>query len=144
MNQRTKQKSKSNFKSVFIVDPVKGDRLHLAKLLKQEKLFIMTFLNLSDCFKHNNPIKPDLLVYVLREGKNSLTHMKSIKSDLKRLHFILLLTSEVSEANLEELKESGFTSIQKAVNQDKVKELIYTMMPECQITEEKDPLLNVT
>ena len=144
MNQHMKQKSKSNFKSVFIVDPVKGDRLHLAKLLKQEKLFMMTFVNLIDCFKHNNPIKPDLVIYVLREDKSPLTHMKSIKSDFKQLHFIILLTSEVSEANLEELKESGFLSIQKAANQDKVKELIYTMMPECQITNTKDPLLNTT
>ena len=140
MNQHKKQKSKSNFKSVFIVDPVKGERLHLAKLLKQEKIFMMTFVNLFDCFKHNNPIKPDLVVYVLREEKSSLARMKSIKSNFKQLHFIILLTSEASEANLDELKESGFTSIQKATNQDKVKELIYTMMPECQIAETADPL----
>ena len=140
MNQHKKQKSKSNFKSVFIVDPVKGERLHLAKLLKQEKIFMMTFVNLFDCFKHNNPIKPDLVVYVLREEKSSLAHMKSIKNNFKQLHFIILLTSEASEANLDELKESGFTSIQKAANQDKVKELIYTMMPECQIAETVDPL----
>ena len=129
-----KQKSKPIFKTVFIVDPVKGERLHLAKLLKQEKLFMMTFVNLIDCFKHNNPIKPNLVIYVLREGKSELTHMKSIKKHFKHLHFILLLTSEASEANLDELKESGFTSVKKAVNQDMVKELIYTMMPECQIT----------
>ena len=140
MNRRPKQKPESNFKSVFIVDPVKGERLHLAKLLKQEKIFMMTFVNLFDCFKHNNPIKPDLVVYVLREEKSSLAHMKSIKSNFKQLHFIILLTSEASEANLDELKESGFTSIQKAANQDKVKELIYTMMPECQIAETADPL----
>ena len=78
--QKSKQKLKANFKSIFIVDPVKGERLHLAKLLKQEKLFMMTFVNLIDCFKHNNPIKPDLIVYVLRKGKSELTHMKNIKN----------------------------------------------------------------
>ena len=139
MNRRPKQKLKSNFKSVFIVDPVKGERLHLAKLLKQEKLFMMTFVNIIDCFKHNNPIKPNLVVYVLRKGQSELAHMKNIKEQFKHLHFILLLTSEVSEVNLDELKESGFTSVQKAVNQDMVKELIYTMMPECQITEVEKP-----
>ena len=138
MNQ-PKQKFKPNFKSVFIVDPVKGERLHLAKLLKQEKLFMMTFVNLIDCFKHNNPIKPNLVVYVLRKDKSELNHMKNIKNNFKHLHFILQLTSEIPEANLDELKKSGFTSVKKAANQDMVKELIYTMMPECQITEAEEP-----
>jgi len=34
--QKSKQKRDPDFKSVFIVDPIKGERLHLAKLLKQE------------------------------------------------------------------------------------------------------------
>ena len=137
MNQ-PKQKFKPNFKSVFIVDSVKGERLHLAKLLKQEKLFMMTFANITDCFKNNTPIKPNLIVYVLRKGKNELIHLQNIKKHFKHIHFILLLTSEVSEANLDKLKESGFTSVKKAINQDMVKELIYTTMPECQITETED------
>ena len=135
MNRHPKQKLKSNFKSVFIVDPVKGERLHLAKLLKQKKLFMMTFVNLVDCFKHNIPVQPNLVIYVLRKGKSELIHLKNIKKHFKKLHFILLLTSECSEANLDALKENGFTSVQKAMNQDMVKELIYTMLPECQITE---------
>ena len=105
-----KQKSKPIFKTVFIVDPVKGERLHLAKLLKQEKLFMMTFVNITDCFKHNNPIKPNLIIYVLRKDKNELTHIKNINKKFKNLHFIVLITSDVSEANLEDLKDSGFTS----------------------------------
>jgi hypothetical protein len=44
------------------------------------------------------------------------------------------MTSEVSELNIYELKESGFTSIYKANNQDMVKNFIYTLMPECQIS----------
>ena len=139
MNQRPKQEFKPNFKSVFIVDSVKGERLHLAKLLKQEKLFMMTFVNLADCFKHNTPVQPNLIIYVLRKDKSELIHMKSIKKHFKKLHFILLLTSESSEANLDDLKENGFTSVQKAMNQDMVKELIYNMLPECQITEAANP-----
>ena len=138
MNLR-EHNSQSNFKSVFIVDPVKGERLHLAKLLKQEKLFMMTFANLIDCFKQNNPIKPNLIVYVLRKDKNELSHLKDIKKNFKHLHFILLLTPEVSEANINELKTNGFTSVDKAINQDMVKELIYTMMPNCQITDAPPP-----
>ena len=49
----------------------------------------------------------------------------------------------MSEANLDELKECGFTSVKKAVNQDMVKALIYTMMPECQITEVEESLAQV-
>jgi len=138
-----KQKSKPIFKTVFIVDPVKGERLHLAKLLKQEKLFMMTFVNITDCFKHNNPIKPNLIIYVLRKDKNELTHIKNINKKFKNLHFIILITSDVSEANLEDLKDNGFTSIKKAANQDMVKELIYTMMPECQITEVAESSIQV-
>ena len=96
---------------------------------------MMTFASITSCLKNNNPIKPNLIIYVLRKGKSELIHLKNIKKDFKSLHFIILLTSEVSEANLDELTESGFTSVGKAVNHDMVKELTYTMMPECQITQ---------
>ena len=137
--QKPKRERTPGFKSVFIVDPVKGERLHLAKLLKQEKLLMMTFECLKDCLKQNNSIKPDLVVYVLRKDKSELNHLKNIKKHFKRLHFIILLTSEISEVNIGELKENGFTSVQKAGNQDMVKELIYTLMPECQVTQTEEP-----
>jgi DNA-binding NtrC family response regulator len=129
---------KPDFKSIFIVDPVKGDRLQLAKLLKQEKLFMMTFVSLVDCFKQNNPIKPDLVIYVLRKGKTELTHLKNIKNHLRSLHFIIVLTSDIFEANLDELKDNGFTSVHKAGSQDMVKEHIYTLLPEAQMTQEEE------
>lgn len=139
-NQRRKFKPapKPDFKSIFIVDPVKGDRLQLAKLLKQEKLFMMTFVSLVDCFKQNNPIKPDLVIYVLRKGKTELTHLKNIKNHLRGLHFIIVLTSDIFEANLDELKDNGFTSVHKAGGQDMVKEHIYTLLPEAQVTREEE------
>ncbi len=139
-NQRRKFKPvpKPDFKSIFIVDPVKGDRLQLAKLLKQEKLFMMTFVSLVDCFKQNNPIKPDLVIYVLRKGKTELTHLKNIKNHLRSLHFIIVLTSDIFEANLDELKDNRFTSVHKAGSQDMVKEHIYTLLPEAQMTQEEE------
>jgi DNA-binding NtrC family response regulator len=139
--QKSKQKSNSNFKSIFIIDPVKGERLHLAKLLKQEKFLMMTFERIGDCLKQNNSVKPNLIIYVLRKDKNDQNQLKNIKKDFKNLHFIILMTPEISELNIDELKESGFTSIYKASNQDMVKNFIYTLMPECQILHEEEPSL---
>ena len=139
--QKPKQKRDSDYNTVFIVDPVKGERLHLAKLLKQEMFLMMTFERIEDCLKHNNPIKPDLVIFVLRKDKNGLNQLKNIKKYFKSLHFIILMTSDVSELNIDELKESGFTSIYKANNQDMVKNFIYTLMPECQVTNAEEPSL---
>ena len=137
--QKPKRERAPGFKSVFIVDPVKGERLHLAKLLKQEKLLMMTFERLGDCLKQNNSIKSDLVVYVLRKDKNEPNQLKNIKKYFKKLHFVILMTPEVSELNIQELKENGFTSIHKASNQDMVKSMIYTLMPECQSTHAEEP-----
>ena len=139
--QKSKQKRDSYFKSVFIVDPIKGERLHLAKLLKQEKFLMMTFERIGDCLKQKNSIKPDLVIFVLRKDKNEPSQLKNIKKYFKNLHFIILVTSEVSELNIDKLKESGFTSIYKANNQDMVKNFIYTLMPECQVTHSEEPSL---
>ena len=137
--QKPKRERAPGFKSIFIVDPIKGERLHLAKLLKQEKLLMMTFECLKDCLKQNNSIKPDLVVYVLRKDKNEPNQLKSIKKYFKNLHFVILMTSEFSELDIEELKISGFTSIHKASNQDMAKNFIYTLMPECQVTHAEEP-----
>ena len=139
--RQSKQKSNPDFKSIFIIDPVKGERLHLAKLLKQEKFLMMTFERIGDCLKQNNSIKPNLIIYVLRKDKNEQNQLKDIKKYFKNLHFIILMTSEISELNIDELKESGFTSIYKANNQDMVKNFIYTLMPECQVPHEEEPSL---
>jgi len=137
----SKQKRDPDFKSVFIVDPIKGERLHLAKLLKQEKFLMMTFERIGDCLKQNNSIRPDLVVYVLRKDKNEPNQLKKVKKYFKNLHFVILMTSEVSELDIEELKASGFTSIHKANNQDMAKNFIYTVMPECQVTHAEEPSL---
>ena len=125
--RQSKQKNNPDFKSIFIIDPVKGERLHLAKLLKQEKFLMMTFERIGECLKQNNSIKPNLIIYVLRKDKNEQDQLKDIKKYFKNLHFIILINSEFSELNIDELKESGFTSIHKANNQDMVKNFIYTL-----------------
>ena len=139
--QKPKQKRDSDYNTVFIVDPVKGERLHLAKLLKQEMFLMMTFERIGDCLKKNNPIKPNLVIFVLRKDKNGPNQLKNIRKYFKNLHFIILMTSEISELNIDELKESGFTSIYKANNQDMVKNFIYTLIPECQVTNAEEPSL---
>jgi DNA-binding NtrC family response regulator len=141
--EKPKQVRNSAFKSIFIVDPIKGERLHLAKLLKQEKFLMMTFERIGDCLKKNNSIKPDLIIYVLRKDKNEQNQLKNIKKYFKNLHFIILMTSEVSELNIEDLKESGFTSIHKASNQDVAKNFIYSLMPECQLTQADDSSFDI-
>ena len=138
MEKNLKQEHNSSFKSVFIVDPVKGERLQLAKLLKQEKFLMMTYLNLADCFKQTNPIKPDLVIYVLRKDKSESSQLKTIRKIFKKIHFIILLTPDISEVNITDLRENGFASIDKAGSQDMVKELIYTLMPECQVTKAEE------
>ena len=77
--QKTNQRRNPDFKSVFIVDPIKGERLHLAKLIKQEKFLMMTFERIGDCLKQNNAIKPDLVIFVLRKDKNEPSQLKNIK-----------------------------------------------------------------
>jgi DNA-binding NtrC family response regulator len=139
--RQSKQKSNPDFKSIFIIDPVKGERLHLAKLLKQEKFLMMTFERIGECLKQNNSVKPNLIIYVLRKDKNEQNQLKDISKYFKNLHFIVLITSEVSELNIDKLKESGFTSIYKANNHDMVKNFIYTLMPECQVPNKEEPSL---
>ncbi|MBT3513955.1 MAG: hypothetical protein HOB32_01580 [Nitrospina sp.] len=142
--KKSNLKRDPNFKSVFIVDPIKGERIHLAKLLKQENLLIITFERLEDCLKQNNLIKTDLIIYVLRKGKNEPNKLKNIKKNIKNLHFIILTTTEFSEFKIEEFKGSGFTSIHKANNQDMVKNFIYTLMPECQAAYAEDSSLGAS
>ena len=89
MDNNLKQQHNSVFKSIFIIDPVKGERLQLAKLLKQEKFLMMTYINLEACFKQTNPIKPDLAIYVLRKDKNEPSQLKTIKKLFKKIHFII-------------------------------------------------------
>ncbi len=119
---------KLDHKTVFIVDSVKGERIHLAKFIKHESFTLMSFAGLTDCFKMLNILSPDLIVYALRKKKADIKKLQTLKRKFKKLHFILFLTKETPEINLQPLKEDGFTSIHKAATKEKVRESAYELL----------------
>ena len=115
-------------KNVFIVDYVKGDRIHLAKFIKHESFTLMSFSGLTDCFKMLNVLFPDLIVYTLRKKRDDIKKLQALKRKFKKIHFILFLTKETPEINLLNLKESGFISIHKVATKEKVREIAYELL----------------
>ncbi len=112
-----------NYKTIFIVDPVRSDRIQLSKFLKQEFFTIMSFVSITDCFKQSQFIRCDLVIYVLRKGKSEPKHLMNIKKKLKKLDFILFLTPDFPEVNLAPLQENGFEALHKVNNQEKAREI---------------------
>ncbi|PIQ96354.1 MAG: hypothetical protein COV67_09975 [Nitrospinae bacterium CG11_big_fil_rev_8_21_14_0_20_56_8] len=117
-----------DFKTVFVIDPVKGDRLHLAKLIKQSHLFIMSFVALNDCVKQIKALNCQLIILVLRKEKLEIKHLLQIKKKYRDLHYVLMLTADTPEVNLSELRDKEFESIHKASDYDKVREITYTLL----------------
>jgi len=120
-----------NYKTIFIVDPVRGERIQLCKFIKQEFFTIMSFIAVGDCFKQTQLAHCDLVIYVLRRGKSEVKNLFNIKKKYKNLNFIIVTTSDVPEVNLLELQENGFTNVQKASTNEKIRELaLYLLAPE--------------
>ena len=119
---------KLDHKTVFIVDPVKSDRIHLAKFIKHESFALMSFMALGDCFKMINLMSPQMIVYALRKKKTDIKKLQNLKRNFKKLHFILILTKETPEINLASFKDDGFTSIHKASTKEKVREIAYELL----------------
>lgn len=117
-----------DYKTVFIVNSTKSDRIHLAKFIKHEKFTVMTFTALVDCYKRIGIINPDLIILALRRDSSELQQLQSIKDKHKKINYIILTTPETPEVNLIALKESGFTSIHKASSNEKVRELVIEML----------------
>ena len=117
-----------DYKTIFIVDPVKGERIHLAKFIKHEKFTVMTFVALADCFKKLGILNTDMIILVLRKDKTELQQMQTIKDKHKNLHYIIVATPETPEVNLIPLKESGFTSLYKANSNEKVREIVIELL----------------
>ncbi len=88
----------------------------------------MSFTGIQDCFKNNNPLHPDLIIFTLRKKMQDLKKLKNIKRKYKKISFILQLTKEVLEVNTAELQELGFTSIYKAPTPEKVREIAYELI----------------
>ncbi|NIQ01750.1 MAG: hypothetical protein GWO19_15200 [Nitrospinaceae bacterium] len=117
------KKEKSKYKTIFIVDPVRSDRIQLSKFIKQEFFTVMSFVSITDCFKGPELLSCDLVIFVLRKGKAEVKHLRNIKKKYKKLNFILMTNPDLPDVNLTDLKSFGFTSVQRAGSLEKVKEI---------------------
>ncbi len=129
-----------NYKTVFIVDPIKGERLQLAKLLKQEKITIAGFVKLTDCFKKNNPLRCDVVIYVLRPGRAELKELHKVNPREKNIPFVIVTDPNAVEIQLDEWKKKGFKSIDQASSKEKVKEITYNLISPDEPVPERKPL----
>ena len=129
-----------NYKTVFIVDPVKGERLQLAKLLKQEKITIAGFVKLTDCFKKNNPLRCDVVIYVLRPGRAELKELHKVNPKEKNIPFVIMTDPKGTEPELDEWKNKGFKSLAVASNKEKAKEITYNIISPDGPVPERKPL----
>jgi len=129
-----------DYKTVFIVDPVKGERIQLAKLLKQEKITISGFVKLTDCFKKNNPLKCDVVIYVLRPGRAELKELNKVNPREKNIPFVLMTVPDAPGIDLDEWKKKGYKSIDLATNKEKVKEITYHILSPDGPVPERKPL----
>jgi DNA-binding NtrC family response regulator len=128
------------YKTLFIVDPIKGERLQLAKFLKQEIITISGFVKLTDCFKKNNPLRCDAVVYVLRPGRAELKELNKINHREKNIPFVIMTRSDAPEIDLGEWKKKGFKSIDLAFSKENVKEITYNIISPDGPVPERKPL----
>lgn len=119
-----------DYKTIFIVDPIRGERIHLAKFLSEEIFTVMTFVSPSDCFKKSDLISCDLMVFVPRKEKNEIKHLMNIKKKFRKIPVIFLLTDEFPDINLAEITVNGFPNVYKASNNEKVREIMLGILAE--------------
>ena len=113
-----------NYKTVFVADPVRSERIQLAKFLSEEIITVITFLSINDCFKRPDLINCDLIVFVPRKDKNEIKHLFNIKKRYRQIPIILLLHDDFSDLDLLEISKNGFASPYKALNFEKVREIM--------------------
>ena len=133
-----------DYKTVFIVDPIKGERIQLAKFLKQEIITISGFVKLTDCFKKNNPLKCDVVIYVVRPGRAELKELHKVNHREKNIPFVLMTDPNAAEIDLDEWKKKGFKSIHQATNKEKAKEITYNIISPDGPVPERKPLQAVS
>lgn len=129
-----------DYKTVFIVDPIKGERLQLAKLLKQEKITIAGFVKLTDCFKKSNPLRCDVVIYVLRTGRAEMKALNNVSHREKNTPFVIMTAPDAPEISLDEWKKKGFKSIHVAASKEKAKEITYNIISPDGPVPERKPL----
>ena len=113
-----------NYKTVFIVDPVRSERIQMAKFLSEEIITVMTFVSIKDCFKRPDLINCDLIVFVPRKDKNEIKNLFNIKKKYRQIPIILLLNNDFLDINLTEISENGFALPYKALSFEKVREIM--------------------
>ena len=96
----------------------------MAKFLSEEIITVMTFVSIKDCFKRPDLINCDLIVFALRKDKNEIKHLFNIKKKYRQIPIILLLSNDFSDINLTEISENGFAFPYKALNFEKVREIM--------------------
>jgi DNA-binding NtrC family response regulator len=129
-----------DYKTIFIVDPIKGERIQLAKFLKQEIITISGFVKLTDCFKKNNPLRCDVVVYVLRSGRAELKELNKVNHREKNIPFVIMTDPNAPKIDLDEWKKKGFKSIDVAFNKENVKEITYNIISPDGPVPERKPL----
>jgi len=116
------------YKTVFIVDPIRGERIQMAKFLSEEIITVMTFIAINDCFKRPDLIRCDLIVFAPRKDKNEIKHLFNIKKKYRQIPIILTLNNDFPDINLTELSENGFASPYKASSNEKVREIMLGLL----------------
>ena len=116
------------YKTIFIVDPVRGERIQMAKFLSEEIITVLTFVSISDCFKKPDLIHCDLIVFVPRKDKNEIKHLFNIKKKYRQVPLIILSNNDFPDINLTEISENGFANPHKAINNEKVREIMLGLL----------------
>ena len=117
-----------SYKTVFIVDPVRGERIQMAKFLSEEIITVMTFIAINDCFKRPDLIRCDLIVFAPRRDKNEIKHLFNIKKKYRQIPIILSLNNDFPDIDLAELSGNGFASPSKASSNEKVREIMLGLL----------------
>ena len=113
-----------SYKTIFIVDPIRSDRIQMAKFLSEEIFTIMSFVSINDCFKRPHQIICDLIVFVPRKDKSEIKHLFHIKKNYRQIPIIILLNNDFPDINLVDLTDNSFASPYKASNNEKVREIM--------------------
>ncbi len=119
-----------DYKTIYIVDPVRGERIQMAKFLSEEIFTVMTFVSPNDCFKKSELINYDLMVFVPRKEKNEIKHLMNMKKRFRKTPVIFLLTDDFPDINLVEIIANGFPNVFKASNNEKVREIMLGLLAE--------------
>lgn len=128
-----------NYKTVFIVDPIRGERIQLAKFLKQEKITVGGFVKLTDCFKKGNPLRCDVVIYVLRKGRSEMKELHKVNPRGKNIPFVIVSSADAPEIQLDEWKSKGFKSMALSLSKEQTKEITYHLISPDEPVPERKP-----